>query len=175
MLSLNVTPARRADGWRLRRSRWRFVHGCRPDRWRHVADVRDWVSRFNALGPDGLFDRKAPGPASKLDNDQRRALANIVESGPIPAVHGVVRCPVRDLAQWIWEEFGVSSSETTISGELKVLGFRKLSARSLYYAQNEVAMEHFKRVSRPHWRPSGGSASRHEIELWWADQARIGQ
>jgi hypothetical protein len=24
--------------------------------------VRDWVLRFNALGPDGLRDRKAPGP-----------------------------------------------------------------------------------------------------------------
>jgi hypothetical protein len=59
------------------------------------------------------------------------------------------------LAQWIWEKFGVSLSETTISRELKVLGFRKLSARSRYYAQNEVAMEHCKKVSRPHWRPSG--------------------
>lgn len=26
--------------------------------------VRDWVLRFNAEGPDGLIDRKAPGPRS---------------------------------------------------------------------------------------------------------------
>jgi hypothetical protein len=25
--------------------------------------VRDWVLKFNADGPDGLIDRKAPGPA----------------------------------------------------------------------------------------------------------------
>ena len=27
--------------------------------------IRDWVLRFNAEGPDGLIDRKAPGPGGK--------------------------------------------------------------------------------------------------------------
>ena len=63
--------------------------------------VRDWVLRFNALGPEGLIDRKAPGPMPKLNEDQRRALAAIVDSGPIPAIHGVVRWRLKDLAQWI--------------------------------------------------------------------------
>jgi hypothetical protein len=53
--------------------------------------VRDWVLRFNAKGPDGLIDGKAPGQPSKLNNGQRQALAAIIESGPIPAIHGVVR------------------------------------------------------------------------------------
>ena len=30
--------------------------------------VRDWVLRFNAHGPDGLLDRKAPGAASLMQN-----------------------------------------------------------------------------------------------------------
>ena len=42
--------------------------------------VRDWVLRFNARGPAGLIeDGKAPGNPSKLDDAQRRALADIVE------------------------------------------------------------------------------------------------
>ena len=45
--------------------------------------------RFNADGPKGLIDRKAPGKVAKLNGGQRRALAAIVESGPIPAIHGV--------------------------------------------------------------------------------------
>jgi hypothetical protein len=53
--------------------------------------VRDWVLRFNAKGTDGLKDGKAPGQPPKLDDAQRQALAAIIESGPIPAVHGVVR------------------------------------------------------------------------------------
>jgi transposase len=107
--------------------------------------VRDWVLRFNALGANGLCDRKVPGPKPKLNDDQRRALAALVESGPIPAVHGVVRWRLKDLTQWIWEEFGISLSETTLSRELKALSFRKLSARPRHYAQNEAAMEHFKK------------------------------
>ena len=47
--------------------------------------VRDWVLRFNARGPDGLLDGKAPGPCSRLNDAQRQALVDIVERGPIPA------------------------------------------------------------------------------------------
>ncbi len=116
--------------------------------------VRDWVLRFNARGPDGLIGGKAPGNRPKLDGAQRKALADIVASGPIPAIHGVVRWRLVDLAQWIFEEFGLSLSETTVSRELKQLGFRKLSARPRHYAQNETAVDAFKKVSRPSWRGS---------------------
>jgi hypothetical protein len=33
--------------------------------------VRDWVLRFNAEGPAGLIDRKAPGPAPLLKDEHR--------------------------------------------------------------------------------------------------------
>ena len=58
--------------------------------------VRDWVLRFNALGPEGLVDRKAPGQPSLLNEEQRAALARIVEEGPTPAIHGVVRWRIVD-------------------------------------------------------------------------------
>ena len=54
--------------------------------------VRDWVLRFNAEGPEGVVNRKAPGPSYKLSEEQRAALAAVVESGPDPSIHGVVRC-----------------------------------------------------------------------------------
>src|SRR5215472_15883078 len=53
--------------------------------------IRDWVLRFNARGPDGLLDGKSTGQPSKLNDTQRQAIAGMIESGPIPAVHGVVR------------------------------------------------------------------------------------
>src|SRR3954465_1537284 len=62
-----------------------------------LQSVRDWVVRFNAHGPGGLIDGKAPGNARKLNESQRRALVNIVESGPMPAIHGVVRWRLKDL------------------------------------------------------------------------------
>ncbi len=69
--------------------------------------VRDWVVRFNAEGPDGLINRKAPGQPSRLNDVQRSALMRMIESGPIPAIHGVVRWRLIDLCQWIWEEFRI--------------------------------------------------------------------
>ena len=77
--------------------------------------IRDWALRFNARGPDGLIDGKAPGQPSKLNDAQRQALVAIIESGPIPAVHGVVRWRLIDLAQWIWEEFGITIAKQTLS------------------------------------------------------------
>jgi transposase len=69
--------------------------------------VRDWVLRFNAEGPAGLLDRKAPGPTPLLTDAHRQALAAQIDQGPIPAIHGVVRWRLCDLGQWLWEEFRV--------------------------------------------------------------------
>src|SRR4051795_2307844 len=117
--------------------------------------LRDWVVRFNARGPSGLIDGKAPGNTCKLNDRQRRALVNIVESGPMPAIHGVVRWRLKDLAMWIWEEFRISLSETTLGRELRSLGYRKLSARPRHYAQDPEALELFKKISPPPWKRSG--------------------
>ena len=117
--------------------------------------VRDWVVRFNARGPDGLLDGKAPGQRSRLNDAQRRALGETVERGPIPAIHGVVRWRLIDLVQWQYEEFAVSLDETTVGRELKKLGYVKLTARPRHHAQNELAMDAFKRgASLPSWQRS---------------------
>jgi transposase len=117
--------------------------------------VRDWVIKFNARGPEGLIDGKAPGNTCKLNDTQRQALAAMVENGPTPAIHGVVRWRLKDLTLWIWEEFRISISATTLSRELRALSYRKLTARPRHYAQNPEAQEVFKKVSRPSWRRSG--------------------
>jgi transposase len=97
--------------------------------------VRDWVLRVNARGPDGLINGKAPGNRPKLNGDQRQALARMVESGPIPALHGVVRWRRKDLARWLFEEYRIEVDETTIGRELRAMGFAKLSARPRHYGQ----------------------------------------
>jgi transposase len=116
--------------------------------------VRDWVMKFNAAGPAGLIDRRAPGQPSRLNDTHRVALAGIIESGPIPAIHGVVRWRIVDLCQWIWEEFRVSVAQQTLSRELRAMGFRRLSARPRHHAQVEGAIEDFKKTSPPLWTKS---------------------
>ena len=121
--------------------------------------VRDWVLKFNAHGPDGLIDRKAPGQPSRLDDRHRAALAAMVEMGPIPAVHGVVRWRIIDLCQWVWDEFEISVSRQTMSRELRGMGYRKLSARPRHHAQAAGAIEAFKKTGRRCWRRSRASAA----------------
>jgi transposase len=108
--------------------------------------IRDWVLRFNAHGPEGLADRQASGHPGKLNTAQREALAAMVESGPIPAIHGIVRWRLKDLAMWVWEEFRVSVSETTLSRILRALGYLKLSARPRHHAPAAGAVDAFKNV-----------------------------
>ena len=116
--------------------------------------VRDWVLRFNARGPAGLLDGKSPGQPSKLNDGQRQALARMIESGPIPAVHGVVRWRLIDLAHWIFEEFRITVAKQTLSRELRSMGYRKLSARPRHHAQAAGAIEDFKKAFPPVWRRS---------------------
>jgi transposase len=116
--------------------------------------VRDWVVKFNGAGPDGLIDRKPPGQPSLLNDIHRAALVGMIESGPIPAVHGVVRWRIVDLRQWVWEEFRISIARQTLSRELRKLGYRKLSARPRHHAQVAGAIEDFKKVSPPVWTQS---------------------
>ena len=116
--------------------------------------VRDWVERFNAEGPDGLINRKAPGNPSKLSDAHRAELVRAVERGPDPEVDGVVRWRLLDLAAWVWDSFGISVSEATLSRELKALGFSKLSARPRHHAQNKGAIYAFKKTSPPAWTRS---------------------
>ena len=118
---------------------------------------RDWVLRFNAEGPAGLVDGKAPGQAPRLDQSQRDELAKLVEAGPIAAVHGVVRWRLCDLAQWVMETYRTSISEQTLSRYLRLMGYRKLSARPRHHAQNAEAVADFK---KPPSTPGGNRRAR---------------
>jgi putative transposase len=116
--------------------------------------VRDWVAAFNAHGPAGLIDGKAPGQRPLLDGEQRAALGQIVEVGPDPAVDGLVRWRLIDLAQWVFAEFGIAISKQTLSRTLRQMGYRKLSARPRHHAQDSAALAAFKKSFPRTWRRS---------------------
>jgi transposase len=110
--------------------------------------LRDWVHRFNAAGPEGLKDAWWSGPPPRLSLEQKAELAQIVETGPDPAVRGVVRWRRIDLQKVIEERFGVAYHERYVSTLLKRLGFSHMSARPRHPAQDGAIVEAFKRASR---------------------------
>ena len=88
--------------------RWGDPHRGGEDGGVTLQIIRDWMMRFNARGAVGLLDGKSPGQPSRLNDVQRQAIVRMIESGPIPAIHGVVRWRLIDLAQWIYEEFRIT-------------------------------------------------------------------
>src|SRR5262249_6857423 len=116
--------------------------------------LRDWVIRFNEQGPDGLINIPSPGVPPKLNSRHKAFLARIVDEGPIPAIHGVVRWRACDLIMRLYEEFGLSVSDDTIYRALKNLGFSHVSARPKAYKQNAEAVDAFKKTSPSVWRKS---------------------
>ena len=122
--------------------------------------VRDWVLAFNAEGPDGLIDGKAAGKPPLLDAAQRRELAAIVDAGPSPALDGVVRWRLIDLAQWVYERFAITISPQAVSDTLRAIGYRKLSARPRHHEQKAEALTAFKKASPPVWRRSPNARRR---------------
>src|SRR5229473_3063718 len=86
--------------------------------------LRDWVHRYNAAG-----------------------LAELVEAGPDPAVHGVVRWRRVDLRDELQRRFGVALHERSVGKVLAKLGYRKLSVRPRHPKADEEAQETFKKTS----------------------------
>lgn len=117
-----------------------------------LQSIRDWVLRFNAGGPPALIDANNAGRKPKLGTAELEALARVIEDGPLPAIHGVVRWRLVDLRQWVWEEFGIKTSVQSLSEQLRALGYRKLSARPRHPDQDLQAQAAFKKTSPPRWQ-----------------------
>lgn len=109
--------------------------------------LRDWVHRYNALGPAGLSNGKSSGRRPQLTAEQLAKVAGWVEAGPDPATDRVVRWRRTDLAAKIAAEFGVTLAERTMSTLLRKLGFRRLSVRPQHPRQDSEALEAHKKTS----------------------------
>ena len=111
--------------------------------------LRDWVHRYNAEGVEGLCDRPRSGRPPRLSKAQLAELARLVEAGPDPAVHVVVRWRCVDLQGQIEARFGVEISERHVGRILKQLHFTRLSVRPCHPKTDEAAQQAFKKTSPP--------------------------
>jgi transposase len=110
--------------------------------------LRDWIHRFNASGPEGLFDNWTEGPKPRLSEEHLAQFSKIVEAGPDREIDGVVRWRRIDLKRVIAERFGVDFHPRYVGKLLKKLGFSHISARPRHPMQDERIVEGFKKTSR---------------------------
>jgi transposase len=138
--------------------------------------LRDWVLRYNAEGIAGLCNRIATGPKPRLTPEQEALVAEMVRKGPDLAVDGVVRWRRVDLARVIKTQFHVTLDERSVGAMLRRLGFRRLSVRPRHPQQDPAgaggAQKNFADLVKA---AIPERAREKPIELWWQDEARVGQ
>ena len=69
--------------------------------------LRDAVVRYNAEGLAGLYSRRSPGPRSRLDEEQRGALRQVVLDGPDVEATGLSAWTLPELCREVerrWQE-----------------------------------------------------------------------
>jgi transposase len=113
--------------------------------------LRDWVHHYNAEGIAGLRERRTSGHKSPLGTAEKQALAALVEAGPDPAVHKVVRWRRVDLQKELKARFGIEVHERTVGKYLASLGYRRLSVRPQHPDADPEAQEAFKKTSPKRW------------------------
>lgn len=71
----------------------------------------------------------------------------------------------------------VTLAKQTLSRELRAMGYRKLSARPRHHGQADGAIEDFKKTfpARVAEIAEDKAIAQSDIEIWFADEARIGQ
>jgi len=159
--------------------------------------LRDWVHRTNASGLDGLTNLPNSGaPARKLTAEQEVTVADWVRTGPTLEIHKVVRWRCADLRDEIARRFDVRMHERTVGKLLARLNFSRVSVRPRHPRQDIEAQQAHKKTS-PIWSPQSSPHTRGQsdwgaplassqsvlpaharakpVELWWQDEARVGQ
>ena len=130
--------------------------------------VRDWVLRFNAHGPDGLIDRRAPGQAPRLNERASCGAGGDPGERTDPGGARVVRWRIVDPCQWIFEVFRISVSQQTLSRVLRTMGYRKLSARPRHQPRPKAR----SRILKKSPRPPGRNRTREGRRSWPIDLVR---
>lgn len=114
--------------------------------------VRTWVARYNAGGPDALADRPGRGRTGPLPADQEGRFRARVQAGPT-AADGVCTLRGEDIRRILAAEFGVVRSLQAVYDLLHRLGFEPLRPRPRHPRADPAAQDAFKKVYRPRSRP----------------------
>jgi len=113
--------------------------------------VRTWVGRYNAGGPDALADRPGRGRHGPLTPDQEDRLRNRVRAGPTEA-DGVCTLRGEDVRRILRDEFAVLRSLPAVYALLHRLGFEPLRPRPRHPRASDEDREGFKKTPRTRGR-----------------------
>jgi transposase len=110
--------------------------------------LRDWVIRYNAHGPDGLYDCWSDGRPPRLEPQEQAELMRIVLDGPNPEADGISAFTREDLVRICEARFGKTFHPSSMGRLLRRLGFSRQKARPSHPKKDPAAAEAFKKGPR---------------------------
>ena len=118
--------------------------------------LRDAVVRYNAEGLAGLYSRRSPGRQSRLDEDKRAVLRQLVLDGPEVETTGLSAWTLPELCQEVEKRWGVSYHPSHLGKLMRRLGLSRQKARPSHPKADAAAREAFaKGGCRPLWTTRG--------------------
>jgi transposase len=142
------------------------------------ATLCDWVHRYNASGVEGLKSRCPPGRVPALTEQQRAELRELVVKGPDPATDKVVRWRCVDLRTVVAQRFSVTVHVHTISKWLNQFHLTRLQPRPVHPKKDPEAEVTFKKNFASLAKAAllrTTAATPVPLEIWFQDEARVGQ
>lgn len=133
-----------------------------------------WVSRYNKEGLQGLEDRKAKGRQRALTEEEEQRLRQRLEAGPREE-DGCCTLYGKDIQRILQEEFG---KHLSLSGVYYILHSQKFSSlipRPKHHKADQESQEEFKKKIPEQIREIAQEHKHKEIEIWFEDEARLGQ
>jgi transposase len=106
--------------------------------------LRDWVIRYNAHGPDGLYDCWGEGRPPRLQPQEQAELMRIVLAGPDPSA-GLSAFTREDLVAVCEARFGKTFHPASLGRVLRRLGLSWQKARPSHPQKDPAEAEAFKR------------------------------
>ena len=105
--------------------------------------LRDAVVRYNAEGLAGLHSRRSPGRRSRLDEDKRAALRQLVLDGPEVEATGLSAWTLPELCREVEQRWGVAYHPSHMGKLMRRLGLSRQKARPSHPKADAAAREAF--------------------------------
>lgn len=110
--------------------------------------LRDVIRRYNADGLEGLHDRARCGRPSKLGEDRRKELCEIVRAGPDVETEGLSAYTRDDAAKVAKAKWGIDIHANTVGRIFRDGGLSRQKARPSHPKKNAEAAAAFSKNAR---------------------------
>ncbi|MCA9235694.1 MAG: IS630 family transposase [Planctomycetales bacterium] len=120
----------------------------------HLSSVKRWKRAWREGGVEALGAKAHPGGVSKLSDEQKQSLVQMLIDGPLAAGYKTDLWTCARVAEVVRKKFRVQYDPGRVSRILHDLGFTSQKPRQVAREQDADAVERWRRVDWPRIKKS---------------------